>query len=256
MDISFHGRAVIVTAAASGIGAATAEEFALAGAALVLTDINDPAGEDLAARLREDGSDVQYVHADMTRAADAEALVAKAISTLGRLDVLVNCVSDGGGDRRGIQVHEVSEEQWDGTIAGSLKSAFLGMKYAILHMKDHGGGAIVNITSPGGMHLEPASTPACMAANAGAIHLARVAAAQYARYGIRVNSVAPGLTRTSTVDGLLSAEQQVEVVRGRLPVGRLAEPADLARSVVWLASDQAAMITGNSVPGDGGQNPI
>lgn len=256
MNIRFDGKVVLVTAGASGIGEAIVEAFGDAGATVIISDINDEAGMALADRLKERGVPAEYVHSDMTSEAQAQALVEHVVAAHGRLDILVNGVGNiGGGDRPGLMLHEMSAQQWLGTMDVSLTSTFLGMKYALVPMKAQGGGAIVNIASQAGLHVQLEASPAYGSAKAGVIHLTRIAATAYGPSGIRVNAVAPGLTLTPTVARVLSPELQKQMV-AHYPLRRPTLPSEQADAVLYLASDRASMVTGHVISVDGGQNAL
>jgi len=256
MELRFDGKIAIVTGGASGIGQAVAEAFAVSGARVIVTDINESGGAAVAKRLRDSGAEADFVPADMTNDHDVSALVDAVTTSNGGLDILVNVVGGAAkGDRPGIMLHEESEALWDETMALSLKSTFFGMKYAITYMLANGGGAIVNIASLAGLHVELTGTPAYGAAKAGVIHLTRTAAVMYGKHGIRINAVAPGLTLTPNVAAALTEKAKAEIM-GRYPIVRGIAPSEQASAVLWLASDHAAMITGHILPVDGGQNAL
>ena len=250
----FEGKPVLVTAAASGIGAATAKAFARDGAKLMLSDINEAGGEQVAEELRQQGTDAYFLRSDCTIEQEVDALVRKTIETLGGLACAANVVGDVVGDASGPEFHAQSTAGWDGTMAVSLGSAYLCMRQEIAHMIDHGGGAIVNVTSLSGMLYVAESGVAYATAKAGLIQLTRFAAVTYADRHIRVNCIAPGVTATPAYfkggeeAGLALLDSLVQ----SQPIKRPIEPAEQAAAILWLCSSEAAMVTGHVLPVDGG----
>lgn len=251
----FSDKVVLVAGGASGIGAATSEAFAREGARVVIVDIQDVPGEALAARLDREGAGAMYLHCDCTDGEQVAAAVAKATAALGGLHVAANVL--GGAhrdDAPGSTVHSTSEDAFDGTMAISLRSIFLLMKHELQYMTEHGGGAIVNVSSMASMAAEKHATLAYGVAKAGLNHLTRFAATDYARHNIRVNAILPGVTATPLLRNLFSADQIVEMCAGQQAIPRAVEPHEQASAILWLASDEAAMITGVLLPVDGGRS--
>lgn len=247
-----EGRVALVTGAASGIGAATARLFAQEGARVMLADIQDALGQAVADAITADGGTARYVHGDVAVAEDVAGMVHATVTAFSRLDVLVNNAGMGGGGF----VTELTEEDWDRVLDVNLKSVYLGCKYAIPEMRKTGGGAIVNIASVAGLRGSARLT-AYSAAKAGVINLTRSIAAEAGRYGIRVNCVCPGIIRTpiwrTVID--LPAEAQDALwqrMAARVLLGRVGLPEDVARAILFLASDDAAYITGTALVVDGG----
>jgi NAD(P)-dependent dehydrogenase (short-subunit alcohol dehydrogenase family) len=246
----FGGKVALVTGGASGIGAATVEAFAQEGAAVVIADINDAAGEAYADRLRAEGRQAVYIHVDVTRSDEVAELVERTVASFGELHCAAN-IAGGmtGGDSPRNSVHGTEERAWDGTIDLNLRSTWLCLKYEITHMLEHGGGAIVNTASLAGMVVARVASPAYSVAKAGIIHLTRMAAIAYAEQGIRVNCIAPGLTETPAALRLLSDEQRAPRMHA---IPRMVKPEEQASAILWLCSDAAAMVTGHTLPVDGG----
>jgi NAD(P)-dependent dehydrogenase (short-subunit alcohol dehydrogenase family) len=247
-----QGKVALVTGAASGIGAATARLFAREGARVMLADIQDAPGRTVADQIAADGGIARYVHCDVATAEDVAGMVRAAVTAFGRLDILVN----NAGLGRGGFVTELTEEDWDRVLDVDLKSVYLGCKYAIPEMRKTGGGAIVNTASVAGLRGSARLT-AYSAAKAGVINLTRSIAAEAGQYGIRVNCVCPGIIRTpiwrTVID--LPAESQDAVwqrMAARVLLGRVGLPEDVARAILFLASDDAAYITGAALVVDGG----
>jgi meso-butanediol dehydrogenase / (S,S)-butanediol dehydrogenase / diacetyl reductase len=233
----------IVTGGGSGIGRAIAHRFAAEGSRVVVADIVAERAEAVAAEL--DG--VRAVHADVTSAADVERLVREATSSMGRVDVLVNNAGFGAAD----DLLEIDEETWDREVAINLKAAYLCSRGVLPGMIDRGAGAIVNIASVNGMAFF--ANEAYSAAKAGMINLTRSMAVRYGRHGIRANAIAPGTIRTPIWQERIEKEPAIfeRLVRW-YPLGRVGEPDDVARAAVFLASDDAAWITGEVLRVDGG----
>jgi NAD(P)-dependent dehydrogenase (short-subunit alcohol dehydrogenase family) len=251
---TFHGKVALVTAAAAGIGAATAEAFARQGAKVMLADIDRERGESVAASIRSQGYEARFEYADATREADVEALVAKTVQTFGALHLAANIVGDAHPNASGSEFHLQSLESWEHTLAVSLRSTFLCLKHEIQHMIQHGGGAITNVTSLAGMLHVPESGAAYAAAKAGVIRLTRFAAVTYAARAVRVNCIAPGVTPTEAYNkaGPEVGRMIIERLLPNQPLTRPIATGEQAEAILWLCSDSAAMVTGHVLPVDGG----
>jgi NAD(P)-dependent dehydrogenase (short-subunit alcohol dehydrogenase family) len=243
-----HGKVALITGAASGIGRATAIAAAREGAKVLVVDAV-PAGEDTVKLIKEAGGEAAFHKCDVTRAAEVEATVAAAVKLFGRLDCAHN---NAGIIGKSLHTAEDTEENFDRIIAVDLKGVWLCMKYEILQMLKQGGrGAIVNTASAAGLvgsHGQPAYT----AAKHGVIGLTKVAALEYARHDIRVNSVCPGVIDTAMVAEMVTGHPRL---RDRLiavePIRRMGKPEEIGEAVVWLMSDYASFVTGASLPVDG-----
>jgi NAD(P)-dependent dehydrogenase (short-subunit alcohol dehydrogenase family) len=257
MQKRFDGKAVLVTAAAGGIGEAAAIGFAKEGASVMLSDINAEAGEAAAQRLRDEGATAEFIQADGTAEADVERIVNATVEKFGGLHIAANVIGEAIGDAaHGPEFHTQSVAGWDGTMAVCLRTAFLGMKHQIAHMIENGGGSIVNVASMAGMAFVPESGAAYSAAKAGIIHLTRFAAVQYAERGVRVNCVAPGVTPTNAYykAGPEMAEMIINRMLQEQAIRRPIEASEQAAGMLWLCSDDAAMVTGHTLPIEGGWN--
>lgn len=244
-------KVAIVTGVASGIGKGTAILFAEEGAKVVGADIDVEGGAGTAEIIQQKGGEAMFIRTDVTKADEVCGLVEKAIQAHGQIDVLVSNV----GVVRGNPITEVSEEEWDYVMAVNLKSMFLCCKYTIPHMQERNKGSIVLMSSANGVIAEPCLASYC-ATKAGIIGLTRSIATDYGKYNIRVNCVCPTYTRTpllekwieSGVDASLSWQKV-----NRLHVlNRIGELEEVARAVLFLASDEASIVTGSAMIIDGG----
>lgn len=251
----FTDQVVLVAGGANGIGEATSERFARDGATVAILDINDQAGQRVVAGIIEQGGRAHYYPCDCTSAAEVERVVAQLIDELGGLHIAANVL--GGAhpdDKPGSSIHSTSKQAFDGTMAICLDSIFLLMQQQINHMMQHGGGVIVNVSSMASMAAEKHATLSYAVAKAGLNHLTSFAAADYAKYNIRVNAIVPGVTATPLLRGLFNEAQITEMCRGQQAIARPVEPFEQANAIAWLASDEAAMITGVLLPVDGGRS--
>jgi NAD(P)-dependent dehydrogenase (short-subunit alcohol dehydrogenase family) len=250
----FDGKVALVTAAGAGIGAATAGAFAKRGARVMLADINRDAGEAQTEALRASGADARFLQADATREEDIARLVAKTVECFGGLHLAANVVGDAHAQASGAEFHTHSLESWEHTMAVTLRSVFLSMKYEIAHMLDHGGGAIANVTSLAGMLYVGPAGAAYAASKAGVVRLTKFAAVSYADRGIRVNCIAPGVTPTEAYNkaGPEMGKMVIDMLVKEQPIARMIATSEQANAIAWLCSDEAAMVTGHVLPVDGG----
>jgi meso-butanediol dehydrogenase / (S,S)-butanediol dehydrogenase / diacetyl reductase len=239
----------IVTGAGSGIGEATAKLFAAEGARVVIADIDDQGGNRVAGEI---GSAAVFRHTDVGIPSEVEGMIKFAVDHFGRLDILFNnAFATTFGP-----VSEMPLAGWDKTLSVTLSAVFYGMHYALPHMVAQGGGAIVNTASISGLGGDYGAG-AYNAAKAGVANLTRTAAIEYARKNIRVNAVCPGVIATPAVlNGLIARSRNPALARQRAeechPMGRLGRPEEIAKVVLFLASDDASFMTGSMVVVDGG----
>ena len=256
MMARFEGKVALVTGGASGIGRVTAQVFAREGARVIVsTDANIQGAEETVQLIRDAGGDATFVRCDVSRDKEVEALINKAVETYGSLDFAFNNAGVGPDGKRipVVSVADCSEEIWDRTIGVNLKGVWLCMKYEIRQMLKQKKGAIVNTSSVGGLKPVP-GLGAYVASKSGLIGLTKTAAQECATSGIRVNVILPGPTdRTLLTDNISSThpEERSKMMR-QVPMERFAEPEEMAEAVIWLCSDAASYITGQSIPVDGG----
>jgi NAD(P)-dependent dehydrogenase (short-subunit alcohol dehydrogenase family) len=243
-----NDRVALIAGASRGIGAATAEAFAAAGAAVVLGARDMGALEGVAGRIRAQGGRALAVRTDVSDVSSMQGLVEAALSEFGRLDAAFNNATDGP---RPAPLADIDPDEFDRGIATNIRGAFLGMKYQIPAMLATGGGAIVNMASRAG-DVGVAGLAAYVAGKAGIIGLTKVAALDYAEQGIRVNVLTPGTILTHHLER--AGEQAQRGAAMATPMRRIGTVTEVAQTVLWLCSDAASFITGAVVPVDGGQS--
>ncbi|HEY4214971.1 MAG TPA: glucose 1-dehydrogenase [Steroidobacteraceae bacterium] len=248
MTRRFEGKTVLITGAGSGIGRATAIAFGSEGANVVACDVNDAGGEATVATLRQRGASAEYVHVDVSSAADCAAMVERALSRFGRLDVAFN---NAGINLEVAPIAEVDEAQWQRIVGINLTGVFLCMRAEIPAMKRTGGGAIINTASVGGL-IGTAGVTAYCATKHGVVGLTKSAALDYIKDGIRINAICPGGTRTAMLEEWFKHPEVERAALAGTPIGRMADPAEIARAVMFLASDESSFMVGHSLVADGG----
>jgi len=243
------GKVAIVTGGSSGIGHATTLLFAQEGAKVVAADWDETKGVGLVEEVRKQGGDGTFVKVDVASPDDVQRMVTTAVETYGRLDVLFN---NAGVEGEQAPTADCTLENWDRVININLKGVFLGMKYAIPKMLESGGGVIVNNASIAGL-VGFQGIPAYCASKGGVIQLTKTAALEYAKQNIRVNVICPGVIWTPMVERFVGGNPEMRTALEALePVGRFGKPEEVARLVLYLASDDSSFCTGAPFIVDGG----
>jgi NAD(P)-dependent dehydrogenase (short-subunit alcohol dehydrogenase family) len=242
------GKATLITGAASGIGAAAARIFAREGARLVLSDIQAELGAQVAKELEAQGFVAHFIAADVAREEDVQRLVAQSVDLLGTLDCAFN---NAGITPPPALLHETSLDDWDRTLAVNLTSVFLCMREELRVMLEHGRGAIVNTASGSGLIATPGLSPYCASKHA-ILGMTKTAAVENARAGIRVNAILPGSTDTPMLHATMSSSPEAKkMILASTPTGRLGTPEEIGEAAVWLCSDRASYVSGESMLVDG-----
>jgi NAD(P)-dependent dehydrogenase (short-subunit alcohol dehydrogenase family) len=247
-------KVAIITGGGSGFGEVTARLFAREGAAVMLADINGPAAAAVAESINNEGGSATWSKTDVGSASSVEAMVQATLSNFGRVDILYN---NAGIEAFGTVI-ESDEATWERTFAVHVRGTFLCSKYALPAMIDSGrGGVVINVSSVAGLvglqHMSAYS-----AAKGAIISLTRAMAADFAQYGIRVNCIAPGTTMTPLGRRLIENDTPERLAQrlSRYPLGRFGQPEEIARSVLFLASDDSSYVTGICLVIDGGLTSV
>jgi NAD(P)-dependent dehydrogenase (short-subunit alcohol dehydrogenase family) len=243
-------KVALITGAGGGIGRESALLFSREGASVLAVDVNDSAGNETVSLVEKQGGRARYVRADVSKAADCEAMIASAEQAFGKLDILFNNAGIMlGSDDDAVNT---SEETWEKTIAVNLKGVFLGCKYGIPALRRAGGGSIINTASF--VAIMGAATPqvAYTASKGGVLALSRELAIIHAREKIRVNSLCPGPLRTDLLMNFLNTPEKKQRRLVHIPMGRFGEAAEMAKAALFLASDDSSYLTGADFVVDGG----
>ena len=243
------GKIALITGAGSGIGRASALTFAREGAKVAVADKLVDGGQETVRIVEAAGGTASFIEVDVSDAASVEAMVNATVETYGRIDCAYN---NAGIEGQVAPTDSYADDMFDKVIAVNLTGVWLCMKYEIPRLLEHGGGAIVNTASGAGL-IGVAGLSAYVASKHGVIGLTKTAALEYAKSGIRVNAVCPGLIQTPMVERLTADQPQLgEALVAMEPVGRTGRPEEIAESVVWLCSDAASFVTGHAMSVDGG----
>jgi NAD(P)-dependent dehydrogenase (short-subunit alcohol dehydrogenase family) len=242
------GKVALVVGGSSGIGRATAEAFAEAGASVVIAARRDGEGRATAERIVSQGGEAKFVRADVVRESDVAALVKETVSTYGRLDFAFN---NAGIEGHNQAIVEETEANFDAVFGVNVKGMMFCMKHEIPAMLASGGGAIVNMASMVG-HISYANGTVYGASKHAVIGLSAAAALEYARSGIRINTVSPGAIQTNMIDRITGTDEARATFADEHPMGRFGLPEEVASTVLFLCSNQASFITGHALAIDGG----
>lgn len=249
MTDSLRGQSGVVTGAASGLGRATALEFARLGAAVVVADVAADAGRAVVDEVRALGSDALFVEVDVTSPEATEAMVAACVAAFGALDFAVNNAGTTGTPG---SVVDYPIDAWRATMAVNLDGVFFAMRAELPVMVAAGKGAIVNVASGAGL-VGFAGLPAYVASKHGVVGLTKSAALEVASRGVRVNCVCPGSVRTPMLEGFMGGDERVErAMTAGVPMGRLGTPDEIASAIAFLCSDAAQYMVGHALVVDGG----
>ncbi len=245
-----EGKVALITGGASGMGMVASKLFAAEGARVVLTDVADDAGEATAAEIRAIGGQAAYVHADVSKEADAESMIRTTVDTFGGLHVLYNNAGVMPNDDG--SVHTNTEAVWDLVLGINVKGVAFGCKYGIPAMIESGGGSVINVASFVAWMGAATSQTAYTSSKGAVLAMTREIAVEYARKGIRCNALCPGPIETPLLMALLSDEAKRQRRYVHIPMGRLGRADELANAALFLASDDSSFMTGASLIVDGG----
>lgn len=246
MKYEFDGKVAVITGAGSGIGRASALGFARSGAKVVVSDVNDEGGNQTVSQIEQAGGTALYVHCDVADTDAVNALMDRCVSEYGGLDLAHN--------NAGIvspAADEWDEDVWGRALSINLTGVMHCMRAAGAIMVEIGGGAMVNTASIEGLSGN-ASQPAYVATKHGVVGLTRHGALKWAKQGIRVNAVCPGVTETAMTEAVAKNPQYRAAMESMTPMGRMGQADEIANAVLWLCSDQASFVTGHPLVVDGG----
>ena len=250
MNISFENKVALVTGAASGLGLAAARAFAESGASVVLADWHEESAQSAAKELANKGHKTLAVRCDVSDDAQVEAMVKQTVTTFGRLDAAYN---NAGVQNVLAETADTTREDYDRVMGINLRGIWSCMKFELQQMRKQGSGVIVNCSSLGGL-VGGAERGIYHAAKHGVLGFTKSAALEYATRGIRINAVCPGLIWTPMADQMVAAGQgdALKAMEKTIPMGRVGRPEEIATAVLWLCSEAASYVTGQSISVDGG----
>ncbi len=246
----FEGKVVLITGGSSGIGAESARAFSEEGAKVVITDVDEEKGKELAQEINDAGGKALFMKHDVSSAQETTRIVESVVEKFGRLDVAFNNAGIGGPS---LPLSEYPEEDWERVISINLLGVYYGMKYEIQQMLKQGGGAIVNNSSIlGKVGFNNAS--AYVAAKHAVVGMTKAAALEYSSKNIRINAVNPAFIKTPLLEasGMKEGTDMYDMLVGLHPIGRLGEPREVTNAVLFLSSDEASFVHGESLMVDGG----
>jgi NAD(P)-dependent dehydrogenase (short-subunit alcohol dehydrogenase family) len=250
--MTFTGKIAMVTGGASGIGRATAEMFAARGAAAVVvvdrTDAGEYSGPETVELIRKAGGTALFVRADVAVEAEVEAVVAAALAEYGRLDAAVNCAGVAGS---GAKIADTALEDWNRVLSVNLTGVFLSLKHEIRAMLPNKSGTIVSIASAAGLVAVPYLSPYCSSKH-GVLGLTKTAAREYRNSGLRINAICPGVVDTPMIRSSAEERPAVDMQARENTGGFVGQPEQIAEAAVWLCSDAASFVNGESMVVDGG----
>ena len=245
-------KVAVVTGAASGFGAGTAELFAAQGAGVVVADISDEAGEAVVESINTSGGRAVYVHADVTSRGDAKRMIQAANDLGGGLDILVN---NAGYSHRNKQFSEVTDEEFDKVYDVNVKAVFIAIQEALPVLRERGGGCIINTSSTAALRPRPGLAVYC--SSKGAVsNLTKALAVELAPDKVRVNAICPVIGETGMLEtfmGVPDTPENRKKFEATIPLGRFSTPNDIAQTMLFLASDDASFLTGVALEVDGGR---
>ena len=249
--MKLSGKVALVTGGAAGIGRATSLLLAAEGAKVVVADTDEKRGRQTVRTIRRRKGQAAFTKADVSKASDAEKMVRFAVNSYGRLDILFNNAGIAGPDA---PIYKLSEEEWNRVLNVNLKGVFLGSRYAVPQMIRQGGGVVINTASELGLVGSPGH-PAYSASKGGVIALTKAMAVGLAKHNIRVNCVCPGATDTALLTDFVEKrkkKKELQKIASEIPMKRLGRPEEIARTVLYLASDDSSYVTGTCILVDGG----
>ena len=239
----------LITGGSSGIGRAAAQLFSREGAKVVIADINVEGGEETVRRITDEGGEAQFVKTDVSKSDEVEALIKKIIEMYSRLDCAYNNAGIVGDI---VSLVDHTEENWNHVLETNLKGTWLCMKYEIPQMLEQGSGSIVNTTATTGLFIGGKHRCAYSASKAGIVSLSKVAALEYAEYGLRVNVICPS-ARTPLMAKWFELNPEAEAdFTAQMPMGRIFAPEEIVEGALWLCSDASSFVTGHVLAAEGG----
>ena len=243
------GKIALITGGSSGIGQAAAKLFSREGAKVFIADINVTEGEQTVKEIIDEGGVANFVKTDVSRATEVEALIGQIIEMHGRLDCAYNTAGIMGDV---VSLVDQTEENWNRTIETNLKGTWLCMKYEIPHMLERGSGSIVNTTSTTGLFVGGKYRCVYSASKAGNVSMSKVAALEYAEYGVRINVICPS-ARSPMLEQFVGSNPEAEAdFTAQIPMGRIFTPEEIVEGALWLCSDASSFVTGHVLAAEGG----